>query len=301
MVTIQDIPLISNGFILSRAPERLGHLTPTPADTPINAIREQFRAQGYVWLRGFFDCDEVLAVRERFYSTQALAGMTDPTHSFREAIFSGHVDQTGQATRLMLEFVRLAAYESFCFHPKLWQFYEALLNGAVYLHKRKIVRSSYPDEAATTGAHYDLTYLRGGTDSVCTSWIPLGDCPLEMGGLMYLEGSDAVGRALEAELAAKSAHLTPEQRISAYNKNMSASGWITKDVNAIADKFDGRWLVADYAAGDMVIHSAYMIHASTQNVDPQRRMRLSTDIRYQRIREEIDVRWQNHWSLDDML
>jgi len=44
-----------------------------------------------------------------------------------------------------------------------------------------------------------------------------------------------------------------------------------------------------------------MIHASTQNVDLRQRMRLSTDIRYQRIRDEIDVRWQNHWSLEDML
>ncbi len=33
----------------------------------------------------------------------------------------------------------------------------------------------------------------------------------------------------------------------------------------------------------------------------ENRMRLSTDIRYQRIRDEIDARWQNHWTLDDML
>lgn len=44
-----------------------------------------------------------------------------------------------------------------------------------------------------------------------------------------------------------------------------------------------------------------MIHAATVNNDPDGRMRLSTDIRYQRVRDEIDVRWQNHWSLDDML
>jgi len=30
-------------------------------------------------------------------------------------------------------------------------------------------------------------------------------------------------------------------------------------------------------------------------------MRLSADIRYQLVRDEIDVRWANHWSLDDML
>jgi len=44
-----------------------------------------------------------------------------------------------------------------------------------------------------------------------------------------------------------------------------------------------------------------MIHAATNNVDELGRIRLSTDIRYQSVREEIDARWNNHWSLDDML
>ena len=51
----------------------------------------------------------------------------------------------------------------------------------------------------------------------------------------------------------------------------------------------------------MVVHRQYIIHASTMNVYPERRIRLSTDIRYQRVRDEIDVRWNNHWSFDDML
>ncbi len=50
-----------------------------------------------------------------------------------------------------------------------------------------------------------------------------------------------------------------------------------------------------------MIHSPYMIHAATMNMAADGRMRLSTDIRYQQVRDEIDVRWNNHWSLDDML
>jgi len=44
-----------------------------------------------------------------------------------------------------------------------------------------------------------------------------------------------------------------------------------------------------------------MIHAATQNENTEGRMRLSTDIRFQRVRDEIDARWANHWTLDDML
>jgi hypothetical protein len=44
-----------------------------------------------------------------------------------------------------------------------------------------------------------------------------------------------------------------------------------------------------------------MIHAATTNEVDDGTMRLSTDIRFQRVRDEVDVRWNNHWSMDDML
>lgn len=120
-----------------------------------------------------------------------------------------------------------------------------------------------------------------------------------MGGLVYLEGSDKFGREQEAEFSRRNAELSPEEKINAYNKNMNDAGWLTKDLPALAERFDSRWLMADYEAGDMVIHSAYMIHAATANFSQE--LRVSTDIRYQRIRDEIDARWENNWTLDDML
>ncbi|MEP6987637.1 MAG: dehydrogenase, partial [Chloroflexota bacterium] len=84
-----------------------------------------------------------------------------------------------------------------------------------------------------------------------------------------------------------------------YNKNMSETGWLTKDLPLLANRLNSRWLMADYEAGDMVIHSPYMIHASTTNT--RMTMRLSTDIRYQLVRDEIDPRWTANWSPDDKL
>jgi hypothetical protein len=52
--------------------------------------------------------------------------------------------------------------------------------------------------------------------------------------------------------------------------------------------------MADYEAGDMMIHSAYMIHVATTNEDSQGRIRLSTDIRYQLVTDAIDQRWSQH-------
>ena len=185
--------------------------------------------------------------------------------------------------------------------PALVSFMDQFLGGLSYLHKRKIMRFTQPNTETVTPAHYDLIYLRGGTTRIVTAWIPIGDVPAEMGGLVYLEGSHAIGVEMESEFSARALELSPAERINAYNKNMTAGGWVSKDLPDMAERFDTRWLFADYEAGDVMLHSPYMIHASTTNADPEGRIRLSTDIRYQNVEDEIDARWSNHWSLDDML
>src|SRR5260370_7461062 len=142
------------------------------------------------------------------------------------------------------------------------------------------MRLTHPGDSHCTGGHYDLIYLRAGTDKLCTSWIPLGDIPVEMGGLIYLEHSDAVGRQMEAEFRVNNVSLPPEERISAFNRNMRENGWISTNVVEMADRFKSRWLIADYEAGDMGIHSPYMIHSPTLNSDPLNRPKPPTPIPY---------------------
>ena len=115
-------------------------------------------------------------------------------------------------------------------------------------------------------------------------WIPVGDCPRERGGLAYLEGSHhwvmAGERAGTLKLPAAS---------------------ITANLPDLANQHDARWLLADYEAGDVVVHSAHIVHAALDNTDACGTMGLSTDIRYQRAGEPIDWRWQEHWNYDDGL
>jgi ectoine hydroxylase-related dioxygenase (phytanoyl-CoA dioxygenase family) len=293
------VPLISNEFILSTETNRLGWLAPSDPHEPIEVLRTRYREQGYLWLKHLLDRDFVLDFRRRYFEAVQDTGLLAPGTDPVDGIYSGNEEKQGKTG--IFEIVRWAAYEAFCLAEPIWRFYEAFLGGAVYLHKRKILRLGKPGQTRCTGAHYDLTYLRGGTDNLCTSWIPIGDCTVAMGGLIYLEGSDSFGRAQEAEFSRLNAHLPAEERISAYNENMTRSGWLTEDLPALAERLDARWLMADYEAGDMVVHSPYMIHASTQNVSADGRMRLSTDIRYQLVSEQIDARWAKDWSPNDNL
>ena len=197
--------------------------------------------------------------------------------------------------------VRSTKYESFCTQPLLANFIDEFIGGISYLHKRKILRHTLPKSDNSTPAHYDLIYLRAGTDNILTVWIPIGDIDIEEGGLMYLEGSHTQGIKIEKEFSIKNANLSKEDRISAFNKNMTEGGWISKDFPNLAEKFNSKWLVTNYAAGDILIHSPYLIHASTNNQSSKERIRLSTDIRFQNVDDKIDIRWNNHWHEDDNL
>ncbi|WP_375450919.1 phytanoyl-CoA dioxygenase family protein [uncultured Devosia sp.] len=293
--------LHSNGVPLSNAPSRLGWLPATRPTTPMPELRRQFHEQGCLLVKGLLPRADILSHRAEFFAFMAAAGILEPGTDPADGICRRDPQAEPLARKLLMEWVRSARYEKFCMHERLVGFMDDFLEGLSYLHKRKIIRYTRPRDAASTGAHYDLVYIRGGTERLVTAWIPIGDVPVHMGGLVYLEGSHTLGRTMEAEFAAANADLTPDERVSAYNKNMAAGGWLTKNLAELADKFDARWLMADYEAGDVMLHSPYMIHAATANEATDGRMRLSTDIRYQRVSDEIDARWANHWSLDDML
>jgi ectoine hydroxylase-related dioxygenase (phytanoyl-CoA dioxygenase family) len=295
------INLVANGKLLSAVPDRMGGLLPTDPGIGLKAIRARYEEHGYVWLKGFLKRSDVIEFRGWVFSHLADAGLIEGGSDPALGLCSKGSLEKGLVDRILMSLVRSVAFEGFCAQPRLARFMDEFLLGISYLHKRKIMRFTQPGTMTVTPAHYDLVYLRGGISRIVTAWIPLGDTPVDMGGLVYLEGSHAIGTWMEAEFQEKSSALTPEERISAFNRNMTEGGWVSKDLPDMAERFNARWLIADYEAGDVVLHSPYMIHASTTNQSVDGRIRLSTDIRYQNVEDEIDARWANHWSLGDML
>lgn len=298
---VLPVDLIANGKVLSTAQNRLGYLTPTDPSVGLETIRKLFAAQGYVWLKGLLPSRDVVDFRGFVFSYMADTGLLKPGLDPSLGIAAAGTFDRQLADRRLMSLVRSAAYEGFCAQPPLSRFMDKFLGGLSYLHKRKIMRFTRPGTSVATPAHYDLVYLRGGTSRIVTAWIPLGDISVDMGGLVYLEGSHAIGADMEARFNSDNAGMDPQERISAYNRNMAEGGWVSKDLPEMAERFDARWLIADFEAGDVVLHSPYMIHASTTNQSMDGRIRLSTDIRFQNVDDEIDARWGNHWSLDDML
>ncbi|MYW69349.1 phytanoyl-CoA dioxygenase [Streptomyces sp. SID8379] len=284
--------LTSNGYGLDPGPGRLGRLEPVDRAElgDRQALRARYARDGYLFLRGFFAAETVRGFRRHYFRALAPSGLTAPGTDPADGVAAEpyDVDRALFRTTLFGGIVPGAAYAELCAHPRLVAFYRWFFGvDEVHLHRRKIIRHNVPGEqgiGSATQAHYDLVYLREGTENVLSSWIPLGDCPVERGGLVYLEGSH---------------HRVKEEERSGSTRRPAAS--LTADLPGLAEEFDSRWLIADYAAGDMVVHSPYLVHAALDNRDPGRVMRLSTDIRYQPAAEPVDARWQRHWHDRDGL
>lgn len=282
--------VVSNGYQLAESEQRLGRLQPTPQDerSDREALWERLRRDGYLYLTGHLDPELVTRFREYYFAKLEPTGLLEPGTSPADGIGSqGDVDRGKTHDLLFNDIVPGSSYAELTSHPDIRDWFAWFFDDEVLLHRRKIIRHIRPGEAGigtATQAHYDLVYLREGSDRVLSMWIPLGDTPVEMGGLTYLEGSHHWALAGERDRGI---------RLPARS--------MTADLPGLADEHDARWLLADYAAGDVVVHSAYIVHASTDNVDVKNRIRLSTDIRYQRTSDPIDWRWQEHWHDDDGL
>ena len=195
-------------------------------------------------------------------------------------------------------------YRQFLKHPALRSFIRNFMGWKQeVITERAMLRHNCPG-GVSTGVHYDQYFLRAGQAEFLTAWVPMGDCAPNGGGLMYLENSNQLGKELEKDFLHKAEHLSPEERIDAFNKYMNLDGFLSHDAEefgriSAAGKL--KWLVGDYQAGDIVFHKPYMIHAATKNEDKLGRIRLASDLRFYEQGADLDERWMKIWKYDDGL
>jgi hypothetical protein len=288
MRSLAELPsLACRDHVLEPSPQRLGWLEPVP-DRERNdrdALWARLARDGYLYLKHQLEQQTSLGFRQYYFEKLEPSGLLRPGSGPGDGLGSGDDFDRGLAHHILFDSVVPGAeYDSFCTSSAIKGFFAWLFNDEVHLHKRKLIRHTRVQDTWVTPAHYDLVYLREGTTNLLSAWIPLGDCPVERGGLVYLERSHK--------------HFAERDRLEG---GTLRAEHVSYDLPALANELETRWLIADYEAGDMVVHSPFLVHASLNNIDPHGKMRLSTDIRYQPITERIDPRWQNHWRDDDGL
>ncbi len=250
-------------------------------DTP--AARRRMQEEGYLYLPGFLDVDLILAARKNMTDQLAREGCLDPRYPAMDAVavpgkpLSFKPSLATQNAPLM----------KVLYDGAMMRFFANFLQGAVRHYDFTWVRAVTPGPA--TPIHADVVYMGRGTHQLYTAWTPIGDAPFDLGGLIVLEGSNNHPRLREnyfytdVDTYCKN---RPDQK-DAWAKKQN--GALKGHPNQIRKSIGGRWLTADYRAGDVVLFNVYTLHGGTDN--RSNRFRLSTDTRYQLAADPVDERW----------
>jgi len=292
MTTSLQTPLAlrSLGRPLDTAANALGELRDSGpvAGDPV-ALRERMAEDGYLYLRGYLDRDAVLAARAEITRRLAELGQLEPGTDPADA-----VSRPGAAGASFEELVRgNAPLHGLLYGARMLGLYERLLGGAVRHYDFTWFRA-VPGGGRGTYPHCDVVYMGRGTRDLYTAWVPIGDVPLEVGGLMILEQShrqaDRIRAYLDRDVDAYCTNRPDAADIEAGRKLwQNWDGRLSSNPVTLRSKLGGRWLTTGFRAGDVLTFGMATIHASLDNQSD--RFRLSSDSRYQRASDPIDERW----------
>ena len=252
-----------------------GDLRRTAVTDGPDDLRDRLSADGYLYLPGLLPRERVMTARER-----VLRHMGDrDVLKDGTPVLDGVMPKGGKSVNMMGVNPVTSSPEvvGVLEAPELFELFASIYGEPASTFSYKWMRAVGNEQY--TGSHYDVVYMGRGSARVCTVWIPIGDAPKEHGSLAICEGSHSSERFKRLR--------DTYGQMDVDRDNME--GWFSEDPREIIDKFGGRWLGADYFAGDVLIFGLYTLHASTTNTT--NRFRLSCDVRYQPESEPIDDRW----------
>lgn len=289
MSTSTSLPQIySYGHALDMEESRIGLMRDSSdAADDVEELRRRFADDGYLFMRGYLDRDEVLRARASLTERLAAEGVLDPRYPHVDGyaapgggyVFKPEITDHNPAVQNLL------------YSGRLIEFYRRFFGEEVRHYDFTWLRAVGPGKG--TNPHCDLPYMGRGTHRHMTCWIPYGDTSFELGGLMVLEQSHKRMDLLEKYVyrdVDTFCENKPTDAARARAGKWSFSGTLSHHPPMVRNKFGGRWLVTEYQPGDFLTFGMFLVHASLDNRTPDR-IRLSSDSRYQRASEPIDERW----------
>jgi len=230
-------------------------------------LRKRLRDDGYLFLKGILPKKDVLEVRRKVLEICEENGWLQKETKLMEGLTDHIPIQEGtEAYSKVYEKVQsLEGFHRLKLHNNFKNILEDIFEEPVIPFPQTIGRIAFPkDNLNKTHPHQDWIFVGGSTESI-SCWTPLGDTPIEIGGLTILEGSHKAG-FLEPRLARGPGHRTV-------------------DIDPELE-----WVQSDYENGDLLLFKMLTIHAASENLS-QHRLRLSIDFRYTGESHVINDEW----------
>jgi ectoine hydroxylase-related dioxygenase (phytanoyl-CoA dioxygenase family) len=227
-------------------------------DLTPGTLQAEIDSKGYVLIRDVLPRVAVDAVLDDVTQLLSAAGWLQAgQHPMERAAEAGvaYGDPDPEFKRVYQQVFNLESLHALPHQPPLREVMKMLVGEQVLIHPKPIGRLIFPHcERLVTHAHQDYEFM-GGDPEFFTVWIPLHDCPIDVGPLKILEGSHRFGvQSHERE----NLHV-PEIPLEA----VAGDGWVGGQVNA----------------GDVLIFHSLTVHAASPNLSKQ--LRISLDCRFQ--------------------
>ena len=230
-------------------------------------LSARMRESGYLFFRRLVPSESVLAARREMLRACGEAGWLARGTAVEDGIAAPGVAWTEPEPEFMAVYNRIQCGEAFhalALAPALLAMLEALFGEQALAHSRNIARIIFPQNTLhTTPSHQDYIHVQG-TEETYTAWMPLGDCPQDLGSLAVLEGSHRSG-------------IWPVHR--AYG-----AGGVGIDTSELPF----RWVGGDFGIGDVIVFHSLTVHKALPNMSADR-IRLSVDYRYQPLSHPVSV------------
>lgn len=308
-------PLSSLGHALAVGDDAFGYLrTSNDIQGSAEALRSRLDEDGYLYIRNFLPVELIDRARLSVLATLQADNPDafDPASPLADAVLAGdHQDAFRLNTRPTFRKADgerrdpdekgafrpdVAAGDPHVrrvvFGPEIAGFYAHLFGEPVRHFDYIWLRLMGP--GLGTPCHCDTVYMGRGSRELLTCWIPYGEVPLDVGGLMILEGShrltDRLGNYLGKDVDSYCVNREAERQRVAVEGGWSHRGWLSDRPDLLPAKLGGRWLTAErWSPGDFITFKMTTVHGSLDN--RSNRLRISTDTRWQPATHPIDERW----------
>lgn len=239
------------------------------AITSPTELQRRIADEGYLFFKQLQNPDKLLDLRYQMMTAIQRAGWliagTDPMDAIADVSAQCTEGDNQYSAGYGLAY-KLEAFHRSAHWPEVTELIEKIMGKPIMPHPQKVARIWFPKYTEhTTPTHQDFVHFQGSFDNL-TLWAPVGDCPIELGGLAVIPGSHKVGRVLE------------------HHFSLGAGSLVVDETEH--DEVDPVWHSTDYDVGDTLIFPALTIHKALPNYTEDR-LRLSLDNRYQAVGDTI--------------
>jgi ectoine hydroxylase-related dioxygenase (phytanoyl-CoA dioxygenase family) len=219
------------------------------------SLREEMATYGYVLLRNFLPCEMLGSllreINEILYAAGWLLSESNPADRIADAI-AACSDGDPAYKEVFDRIFSLRRFHAMPHSPEVQRVMKLLVGEELLVHPKSAARLIFPNFGpGVIHAHQDHTAVAGDAETL-TAWIPLHDCPEELGPLCILEGSHRYG----------------------LQTTVGETGYIAAETER-----GGEWVGGRINCGDLLLFHSLTVHKALPNRSNQ--LRISLDCRFQ--------------------